>query len=161
MKASHLPIAWLRVVLGGGSLLLTGCAVMGLPAGYVAVPTARGMAFHAVAPTGNTLQVRIHENPEGADLAFWQQAIERELVTGRGYRLLDSQAVQTTSGWTGKELLLETDRQLGEFQYLLSIYVLDGGLWRGARVVVAEAGGEKAALQADLSALRQALRTLR
>ena len=133
------------------ALALTGCVRHTVPDGYVSVKSHGDTILTAVAPSGNRLVVRHHENPPEGTLEFWREAVQRELTVGRGYELLESQAVTGPRGpaW---EMRFRLSRPEGEYGYIVTLRV------DGSTVVVAEAGGTEDALAPDLERLRKAMR---
>ena len=79
------------------AVVLAGCAI-DPPQGFVALPVGGELQLLAVAPSGSRMRVREVANAEGGSLSFWGAAIQRELVQGRGYALLESVPVTTASG---------------------------------------------------------------
>jgi hypothetical protein len=139
--------------------LLAGCAAMQPPQGYAVLPAGGDLVFAAVSPAGNRLVVRRHENPEGGTLGFWTEAIRRELVEGRGYRLVGTRELEA-GGEPGAELLFELEKPSGAWSYLVAVF-LRAGFLRSSAVVVAEAGGESGSFREDLPKVRASLATLR
>ena len=109
----------------------------------------------SVGANGNRLEIRNEQNAEGGTLAFWTEAVQKELVQARGYRLASVRDVVTANGLAGKELSFTVERNLVKYGYLVTLFV------DGARLLVAEAGGEEKALLAELTAIRTALAALR
>ena len=124
----------------------------GLPPGYVTVPAERGQVRSAVAPTGNRIVVRRHENPPEGTLEFWRDAVKAELVDGKGYSLVESDGVAGKGGRAAWEFLFEVRRTEGEYLYLVIVRVEGPDVW------VTEAGGRAEPMRRDLEALRTSLR---
>ncbi len=134
---------------------LAACAVTpesSIPEGYVSVPTRGDEVASAVAPTGNRMVVKRHPNPPEGTLEFWRDAVRNELVDGRGYEVVESRGVAGTGGAPAWEMLFRVIRQEGPYLYLVTVRVAGGS------VIVAEAGGQEAAIRPDLAGLRQAMR---
>ncbi len=143
-------LAIVSMVLG-----LAACTVTrdtSIPEGYVSVPTRGDEILSAVAPTGNRMVVKRHINPPEGTLEFWRDAVRNELVDGRGYEVVESQGVVGASGAPAWEMLFRVTRQEGAYLYLVTVRVA------GSSVIVAEAGGQEAAIRPDLDGLRQAMR---
>ena len=134
--------------------LLGGCRVMETPKGFVALSSDYDQDFYAVAANGNTLVVKTHVNPDDGTLEFWKSAIVRELIETRGYSLTKEQGITTKAGLRGSELLMTSTPSTGSYTYAIWLFV------EGDRVVVVEAGGQNEAMEADLPALRTAVKTL-
>lgn len=134
------------------ALALAACRTARVPPGWVSVDERDGARLHAVSPAGSRLVVREHDNPKEGTLAFWREAVERELTGGRGYELVESTEATGRSGDPAREMLLRAVRPEGDYLYLVVLRV-DGG-----KVVVSEAGGRAAEIEPELPALREALR---
>jgi len=124
----------------------------GLPAGYVTVPSRGDAIRSAVAPTGNRIVVRRHENPPEGTLEFWRDAVKAELIEGKGYELLESSGVAGSGGRAVWEFLFAVTRTEGDYLYLVLVRV------EGGDVFVTEAGGRAEPMRADLEALRDKMR---
>jgi hypothetical protein len=133
------------------ALAVTGCVMLEVPDGYVSVESHGNAILTAVAPSGNRLVIRRHENPPEGTLAFWREAVEKELTVGRGYELVESQAVTGRRGpaW---ETRFRLSRPEGAYGYIVTLRV------NGNTVTVAEAGGTEEAVESDLERLRTAMR---
>ena len=134
-------------------LFLGGCR-LAPPAGFVALPCADEELL-AVAPSGSRMRVCQHRNHEGGTLPFWSAAVTRELTGGRGYTLVESTPCTAASGLAGTELRFRAEQELVPWHYLVAVFV------DGKRLLVADAGGEAAAFERELPAVRAALRELR
>ncbi|MCU0727585.1 MAG: hypothetical protein MUE73_17645 [Planctomycetes bacterium] len=138
------------------ALLLAACfgrrARPDVPAGYVTVRTTGDTPLSAVSSDGNRLIVRSHENPPEGMLEFWREAVQNELVAGRGYELPESSTITGPADRPAWEFLFRVDRAEGPYLYLVTVRV------EGRTVVTAEAGGAEASLREDLPELRRALR---
>lgn len=134
---------------------LTSCRVMDTPTGYVSIDAMDPDVFHAVSPSGNTLRVRVHENPEEGTLQFWQEAIQRTLTEERGYTVIASVPVSTAAGLGGIETTYAPNAEKPEYLYVIDLFIDDD------RVIVVEAGGEFETFSAELDAIRASVRSLR
>ncbi len=123
-----------------------------IPDGYVTVPAYGNAVRSAVAPTGNRIIIREHENPPEGTLEFWREAVQAELTDGKGYEKLESAGVAGRGGRAGWEFLFRVTRTEGAYLYLVLVRV------EKRSVFVTEAGGREDSLRADLPALRAALR---
>lgn len=143
------------VVIGLALLALVACTTTpktDLPDGYVTVPAYGNAVRSAVAPTGNRIIIRKHDNPPEGTLEFWRDAVQAELTDGKGYELLESAAVAGKGGRAGWEFLFEVSRTEGAYLYLVLIRV------EKSDVYVTEAGGRESFVRKDLGALRASLR---
>ncbi|MEQ8766231.1 MAG: hypothetical protein RL885_20120 [Planctomycetota bacterium] len=140
------------------TLLLTvaaiSCRSIETPPGYLPLETFGELTYVAVAPNGNRIEIREHDNREEGTAEYWAQAIQRELVEGRGYSLESNQSRLLHTGTTFHELLFSTEHQLREYLYLVAIYASSG------EVQILEAGGERESLEPDLPVIRQMLDTI-
>lgn len=145
------------MILIPGLLALGACQSFPTPPGYLPLEATGEVVHQAVAPNGNRIEVREHDNREEGTAEYWAEAIQRELVEGRGYRLVEERPLPR-----GQEMLFATEHQLREYLYLVAIFPRETG-WiipLGDCIRVVEAGGEKAALEADLPALREMLQEM-
>jgi hypothetical protein len=148
---------WILAGLALATLALGACRTppkpdTTLPPGYVTVPGEKGVLRSAVAPTGNRIVVRRHENPPEGTLEFWRDAVQAELIDGKGYELLESKQFAVHGGRTSWEFLFSVSRTEGDYLYFVLIRV------SGRDVFVTEAGGRAEPMRADLEARRDALR---
>lgn len=145
---------WTLALVGLLLVLLAGCRTTptDVPPGYVSVKSHRDRLLEAVSADGNRMVVKRHENPPEGTLEFWRDAVRNELVSGRGYVIIESGAVSGKDGRSAWEMLFRVVRPDGPYLYLVTVRV------EGRYVIVAEAGGREASLTSDLNALRGVMR---
>ncbi len=130
------------------------CRTIQSPTGYLPLEPHGELVYHAVAPNGNRIEIREHENREEGTVDYWARAVRRELVEGRGYSVQGEREIRSRDEAPGREILFSAEHQLREYLYLVAI-TADAG-----RVQIVEAGGERTALEPDLPAIRAMVDTL-
>jgi len=135
------------IILGAvlGAAMLAGCVRgLELPPNFVAMEKADlgHYDFRAVSADGVVLALSVRDNPKKGTLEFWSEAIRNEL-TDRGYSLVKTEAVESSSNVPGTMLTMEEDLRGQKFTYVLAVFV------KSREVLIAEAGGK-----ADLVRLR-------
>lgn len=128
-----------------------GCEAMPTPKGYVRVDPPWNYTYRAVSADGAVVSVRTVENPRQGTLDFWAKAVSGELLDARGYKLAARQDVKGARGLPGIEMLMKTQVEGIDYAYLLTLFV------KSDRVIVFEATGPAATLDADLPAIRNAI----
>ena len=130
---------------------------MTLPESFVEVDegTAGPYDMRAVSADGVVLATRRQENPENGTLAFWSEAVEKELVSGRGYKLAGAEDVETAGGMAGRMMTFSASRGGAASTYLVAVYV------RGSDILLAEAGGKADAVGRHADAVRKAMLSVR
>lgn len=148
-----------RVVVVGAllALLSSSCVTMQVPDAFLV--TERGTSeLKAITPEETKLWVREFSDPDQGDLAFWSEALRRDLVENRGYTLLSEGKIRDGRGREGKELLLEATVQGRPVRELLALFVHEGTFEHTIRVV--ELVGEKEPFDAAVDDVRAAIGTL-
>jgi hypothetical protein len=153
MRSAH----WLALVV---ALSSSGCVhfVTHVPVGFVELPRGQreGFAFRAVTPDGLVLAVRDVENPDidgkpNGDTAFWVKAISNRLRDTGGYALLEQKDVTTKAGNKGVLLSYGHDEGRSPHRYQVALFQARD------RLLVVEAGGEKALFEAQAASVAQFL----
>lgn len=95
------------------------------PDGFVEIEQ-YGFVYKAVSPDGSVIAVRHRDNEQEGDLEFWSEVFEREMVEGKGYRLVEEQQVTSGDGVSGTHLQLEYAHE-GDtpFHYGLTVFVTE------------------------------------
>jgi hypothetical protein len=152
-RLSHLTfVVALAAALGAAS-----CVTMQVPERFLV--TDRGVSeLKAITPDETKLWVRDFTDDHQADLAFWREALVRDLVENRGYTLVEEGRATDAGGNEGVELLLEATIQGRAMRELMVVFVYPGTFSNRVRVV--EVVGEKEPFEALLSDARAAVRTL-
>jgi hypothetical protein len=124
--ARHRPAAREALSMRFAPLLLLSLASCGTliraPEAWITLDERPGREFEAVSAQGSRLVVRHQKNERGGTLAFWTEAIRRELM-GRGYTLQETHEVATESGRTAPELLFWVSPGIRPHLYLLAVFV--------------------------------------
>jgi hypothetical protein len=144
-----------RAVLLLIGFVSAGCAAAQpvTPGGFAAFTASE--PFRAVSPDGVVFRVRREENPGGAALAFWKEAVTSRMKA-KGYELrADGEVGGGVDARPGFLLELAAPLGLHEHGYLLALFV------RGEELVVVEASGPAASLASRRGAIVTALESSR
>ena len=153
--------AILSTVLAGLAVL-GGCGMkMDMPDNFVSVDDHNRGSYdvRGVSADGMVLAARHEDNAKNGTLAFWAQAVKRELAA-RSYTLSKSQDVESIGGLAGKLMTFSVNRGGRPFTYMTAVFVKKGLLDDG-EVIVAEAGGEESVFKPRQDEIRKALLTIR
>lgn len=144
---------WLLAILATLAVL-GGCGASRpfAPAGFAAFTG--DQPFRAVSPDGVVYRVRREENPGGAPLAFWREALVSRMKA-KGYELRDEGELGGADSEPGYRIELAAPLGLHEHGYLIVLYV------RGEELVIAEASGASEALANRRAAIVAALESSR
>ncbi len=149
----------IRVALLSASLgLLSSCVSMQVPERFL-VTTRGADELKAITPEETKLWLREFNDPDRGDLAFWSEALRRDLVENRGYTLLSEGKIEDAGGNVGTELVLEATIQGRAVRELLALFVFPGAFDNRIRVV--ELVGEKEPFEAALDEVRASIKTLK
>jgi len=102
---------------------------------------------------------RFDTDAEDSNLDFWQEALTNNLVKGRGYRLVETDQLQTRSGRLGRALILEATVG-GQAQRELFAIFLKERLWGSPSIYVAEYVAPAALFDQYLDKVREAIESL-
>ena len=132
-------------------------ARMELPANFVRLEASdRGpYDVRGVSADGVVVALRHYPNPKGGSLEFWAEAVRNELTGGRGYSLEDTEEVKSASGVHGRMMTFAARRRGAAGEYITAVFVTR------SKVLVAEAGGKKEALEPRLAEVRKSLLSVR
>jgi len=137
-SAARRLVAFLAVV--ALALATSGCGkpfdVKTAP-GFVPLENQLDHDWRATTPEGVVVAVRVVEDENRGDLAFWVHAITLQLRDVSGYALVHSTDTVSADGTKGKLLELGHDEDNKPFVYLIAIYLAQG------RLFLVEAGGPK------------------
>lgn len=123
------------------------------PSGFAAYEPRTKRTFRAVSPDGVVYRVRtVATDAEGADLAFWKEALRRHLKAS-GYEVLRDGDLG--GGEDGYLLELTAPRGPDDVLYLVGLKVQDDD------VLVLEAAGEVSRLESRRAEVLDAMRTAR
>jgi hypothetical protein len=136
--------------------LLSGCATMDPPAGYVSVKHSATHDYKAVSAKGCVIAMTRHENPDSnADLSFWTQAVEHQKVDLDGMKLTARDDLKSNAGADGVLLRFESGEGQGRLVYLIGLFVSRMNL------SVIEATGPADELEKDMPKLKESILTIR
>jgi len=96
-----------------------------------------GYAFRATSPEGVVVSVKVMEDEDRADLAFWTKSIVLQMRDVSGYALVRTADVTSLDGTPGKRLELAHDEDGKPYTYWVTVYAAQGKLF------LAEAGAPK------------------
>jgi hypothetical protein len=105
--------------------------------GFVPLENQAAYEYRATSPEGVVVAVRVVEDENRGDLAFWTQAVTLQLRDVLGYALLDSADVASRDGTKGKLLKFGHDEGDKPYAYWVTIFPAQD------RLFLVEAGGEK------------------
>ena len=108
-------------------------AQMDIPDNFVVVDDYNRGAYEVrgVSTDGMVLAARSEDNAENGTLAFWAEAVKRELAS-RNYTLANSQDVESARGLAGKLMTFSVNRGGRPFTYMTAVFVnkaLQENLW--------------------------------
>jgi len=148
-NALSLVVMLLLVLLSG---IMLGCegAKTVVPEGFVEQKDST-FAFKAVAPDGTTIAVRQRQNEEKGSLSFWSEVFKREMVEGKGYRLVDTRDVTSSNGIAGQHFVFEVAVEDTPYTYWLALFVSE------RTITTFEAGTPSADLERHEVAFKTAL----
>ncbi len=136
------------------ALVDCGAAQPMTPIGFAACSGDGRTPFRAVSAEGVVYRVRREPNPGAAPLAFWKEALAARMRAA-GYTVLAEDTLSDAGTAPGTLLDLVAPRGTRDQGYLVGLFVRDETL------VIVEAAGERAALDARRSALLAAIHTSR
>lgn len=111
------------------------------PPGFVALEDQSTYAYRATSPEGVVTAIRVVEDEERGDLAFWTQAVTLKMREGSGYALLDASDVTSKDGTKGRRLVFGHDQDGRPYAYWVTLYLAQG------RLFLVEAGGPSEAFE--------------
>lgn len=135
-------LSWLLSTLLAASCALatTACGkpfdVKAAP-GFVALEYQSEFDWRATTPEGVVVGIRVVEDEDRGDLAFWTQAVTLQLRDVSGYALLESADTQSADGTKGRLLKFGHDEDDKPYVYWVAIFPAQG------RLFLVEAGGAK------------------
>jgi len=152
-----------RIVLSAALLTLASLALgacgstakVATPAGFAKVESDDDYAYRATSAHGVVIATRTNPNKLQGNLDFWKESVDLKLRDA-GYVLEDKgeRNVKTASGLEGKQLRYTTTKSGREHAYWVTVFVTK------KRVVLVEAGGDKAPFAKAEPALERAISTL-
>ena len=144
-----------RIVTASLALVaLAGCApsfAFPLPERFVVLEergeATAGYVQRATTPDGVVVGLRALEHRIEGTLAFWSEAVVRQLRDHRGYAVLAEEAIRAANGQPGRLIRLGRDLDGHAYRYTVAVFVTDDHIW------IADAGGREelfAALEPDV-----------
>lgn len=147
---SRITCSFIGVAMLAG---LSGCLpVMDTPKNFIHVEKhdLGDYTMRAVSADGVVVSLCNRPNMQNGTLEFWSRAIVNEM-TGRGYTLVNNEAVKSEIDLAGQLLTFSTHSRGAPFTYMLAMYVKNNA------VIVAEAGGKASAVKEVEDDLRKSL----
>ncbi|MDF2693522.1 MAG: hypothetical protein K0S65_1905 [Labilithrix sp.] len=123
--------------------------------GFVPLENQSTYDYRATTPEGVVVAVRVVEDENRGDLAFWTQALTLQIRDVSGYALLDSTDVTSRDGTRGKLLQFGHDEADKPFAYWVAIFPAQG------RLFLVEAGGAKDAFDRAKPSVEWMLKSVR
>ncbi len=142
------------------ALLAVGCGrpfYIKTAPGFVPLAHQSGYAYdyRATTPEGVVLAVRVIDDEDRGDLAFWSQALTLQLRDVSGYALLETSDVISRDGTKGKLLKLAHDEDNKPYAYWVGVFLAQG------RLFIVEAGGAKDTFERAKPNVEWMLKTLK
>jgi len=153
--------AILATVLAGAAVL-GGCEMrLDMPDNFVTVDEGSLGPYdvRGVSADGMVLAARREPNAENGTLAFWTEAVKRELAA-RNYTLGRSEEVESDGGLAGTLMTFSASRGGRPFTYMTAVFVTSS-MFDDGEVFIAEAGGEESILTPRQDEIRKTLLTIR
>ena len=83
-------------------------------------------SLKAMTPDDARVWVREFGDSSRGDLSFWSQALRNDLVSNRGYTLIEERKVKDADGHDGAEMLFEVTAGGRAQRYIVALYVFEG-----------------------------------
>jgi hypothetical protein len=83
-------------------------------------------SLKAMTPDDARLWVREFGDSTKGNLSFWSQALRNDLVSNRGYTLIEERKVKDADGHDGAEMLFEVTAGGRAQRYIVALYVFEG-----------------------------------
>jgi len=114
-----------------------------------------GVAHKAISSDGAVVVVREHEHEPRGSLTFWTEALQREVTQGRGYTLLETTDLRTTSGLQGQRMQFKGAYNETTYRYDVAIFLVDDS------IVTVEVAAPEASWEQHAGELEAAMQSLR
>lgn len=111
--------------------------------------------YRATTPEGVVLAVRVIDDEERGDIAFWTSTLTLQLRDVDGYALLSTEDVATRDGTKGKLLKFGHDEDNKPYAYWVAAFLAQG------RLFIVEAGGTKDAFDRSQPSIDWMLKSLK
>jgi hypothetical protein len=109
--------------------------------GFVPLENQGEYAYRSTTPEGVVVAIRVIDDEDRGDIAFWTQALTLQLRDVSGYALLETKDITSRDGTKGKLLKLGHDEDGKPFTYWVGAFLAQG------RLFIVEAGGQKDAFE--------------
>jgi hypothetical protein len=96
-----------------------------------------GYLYRSTTPDGVVLGVKVIEDEDRGDLAFWVKSVTLQLRDIKGYALLDASDTKSADGTPGRRLRFGSDEGKKPYLYELTLFRTT------SRLFLVEAGGPK------------------
>jgi hypothetical protein len=123
--------------------------------GFVPLENQGSYDYRSTTPEGVVVAVRVVEDEDRGDLAFWTQTVTLQLREVSGYALLEGVDVTSADGTKGKLLRFGHDEDSKPYVYWVAIYPAQG------RLFVVEAGGHKEAFERARAGVEWTMKSVR
>lgn len=140
-------------------LALASCATIMDPPERFLVVDEGGDFVKAITPEESKLWLRDFADDDRGGLAFWRDALLKDLKDNRGYVLVSEAPAKDSAGTPGHELVLESTVNGRTVRELLALFVYEGLFGDTIRVV--EYVAEKDTFDKEVAAVRASLTTIR
>jgi hypothetical protein len=112
------------LALGGAAGSLSSCLSIEAPS-FLVLESGTD-SLKAMTPEDARIWVREFDDPSQGDLGFWTQALRNDLVSNRGYTLLEERKVKDADGEEGVEMHFEVTAGGRAQRYIAALYVFEG-----------------------------------
>jgi hypothetical protein len=148
-------------LLASSALLCAGCSppLLTTPGRFIELGRdERGdFDYRTVSADGVAIGARVFDfdRDRGGGLGFWIDAVKVRLTRMGGYALLEERDVKSDRGLTGKQLRFGRDEERLPYRYWITLFV------DGDTLVVVEAGGPEAKLEALSGSVEKAIASVK
>jgi hypothetical protein len=134
------------VAIGAIGFGLAGCGrpfKVKTPPGFIELEqqAEHGFLYRATTPEGIVVGVRVIEDEDRGDLAFWVRTVTLQMRDIKGYALMSTADAKSSDGTAGKRLQFGHDEDHKPYLYDLLVFRVPG------RVFLVEAGGKREDLE--------------
>jgi hypothetical protein len=148
----------MKALLLVAAALFTSCVTYTPPERFMKTAES-GSQLKAVTPEESKLWIRDFDDDDQGGLAFWHDALVKDLKDNRGYVVIADVDTKDGSGNAGKELVLESTVNGRPVRELLALFVYGG--WLSDRIRVVEYVAEKPQFDKEVDGVRKSFATLK
>ncbi len=123
--------------------------------GFVELEGQDAFSYRSTSPEGVVTAVRVVDDEDRGDIAFWTHAITLQLREGSGYALEGTDDVTSRDGTKGKLLRFGRDEAGKPFTYWVAVYAAQ------KRLFLVEAGGQKEAFDRAQKSVEYTMKSVR